>query len=488
VPQVASETSAHPISLTYRPARPDPAPGHAPASAFETMLDESAPAAERPRASSASNSASPERPESRPPVESRSPATSKTGSAGSGDDEPAEAKAADNKSADAGSTGSKTGDTDQGEATDPATPTEVTTEFDAAAQVDAQAEVDASGETETDGDETKAGDEPVKTAGQPANPDPDIIDDGVRAEGSGTDTGNADATALSGPKTGPAVAPTPTAAAHSENATHAADAAEGRTPPAAAAALQAAASKPADARAKGEEKQAAGPELPPQAKAEDAPGRGEQKPALPEHVDLPAQSHRNALPDNAAMAGSSNAHAAAKAAADATQPLAMAASLQQQQPAQSSAATATVSPQIPAQAAAVPLSGVAIEIASRALNGRNRFEIRLDPPELGRIEVRLDVDRDGRVTSHLIADRKDTLSLLQRDSAGLQRALQDAGLKTADEGLQFSLRDQSHGQNQERAGRSDAAQLVVEDDSLPTPVTIAGGRFFGRDGGVDIRV
>ncbi len=47
---------------------------------------------------------------------------------------------------------------------------------------------------------------------------------------------------------------------------------------------------------------------------------------------------------------------------------------------------------------AVPLAGVAIEIAGKALAGKNRFEIRLDPPELGRIEVRLDVDRDGNVT------------------------------------------------------------------------------------------
>ena len=46
-----------------------------------------------------------------------------------------------------------------------------------------------------------------------------------------------------------------------------------------------------------------------------------------------------------------------------------------------------------------------IEIAGKALAGKNRFDIRLDPPELGRIEVRLDVDRDGHITSHMIADR-----------------------------------------------------------------------------------
>jgi flagellar hook-length control protein FliK len=88
-------------------------------------------------------------------------------------------------------------------------------------------------------------------------------------------------------------------------------------------------------------------------------------------------------------------------------------------------------------ATAVPVAGLAVAIASQAQAGRNRFEIRLDPPELGRVDVRLDVDRDGRVTSRLVADRPETLDLLRRDAPELQRALQDAGLKTSDSGLQF---------------------------------------------------
>src|SRR5205085_3719929 len=64
--------------------------------------------------------------------------------------------------------------------------------------------------------------------------------------------------------------------------------------------------------------------------------------------------------------------------------------------------------------AAVPIAGLAVEIATRAQNGDRRFDIRLDPPELGRIDVRLDVDAKGHVTSHLVADRQDTLDLLKR--------------------------------------------------------------------------
>ena len=155
---------------------------------------------------------------------------------------------------------------------------------------------------------------------------------------------------------------------------------------------------------------------------------------------------------------------------------------------ENAAAPATLVSQPGPQPAAVPLSGVAIEIAGKALAGKNRFEIRLDPPELGRIDVRLDVDRDGNVTSRLTVDRPDTLDLLRRDAASLERALQDAGLKTANNGLQFSLRDQS--MNEEQAGTSpDAAVLVATDESLPSNDVIPQRyRLAGQGGGLDIRV
>jgi flagellar hook-length control protein FliK len=142
-----------------------------------------------------------------------------------------------------------------------------------------------------------------------------------------------------------------------------------------------------------------------------------------------------------------------------------------------------------AQPAPVPIAGIAVAIAGRALSGNHHFDIRLDPPELGRIEVRLKVDRDGRVTSHLIADRRDTFDLLRKDMPGLERALQDAGLKTAGDGLQFSLRDQSAGGGQD-GSRPRTPNLIVPDDVAPAlDVSARGyGRFAGRVGGLDIRV
>jgi hypothetical protein len=146
---------------------------------------------------------------------------------------------------------------------------------------------------------------------------------------------------------------------------------------------------------------------------------------------------------------------------------------------------------------AVPLAGVGFEITTKAAAGKNNIEIRLDPPELGRIEVRLNVDRDGNVSSILIADRQDTLDLLKRDSSGLERALQDAGLKTSDSGMQFSLRDQSLGPRQDGNGgggggnnNGKTAHIVVSDETAPNidiPINNYG-RLAGRLSGLDIRV
>jgi chemotaxis protein MotD len=138
---------------------------------------------------------------------------------------------------------------------------------------------------------------------------------------------------------------------------------------------------------------------------------------------------------------------------------------------------------------AVPVAGLAIEIVSRAQEGLKRFDIRLDPPDLGRIDVRLDVDHNGRVTSRLIVERAETLDLLRRDQPSLERALQQAGLKT-DGGIDFSLRDQSQS-SREQAPRDNAptARLIIPDDEAVTSETVRGyGRLIGLGGGVDIRV
>ncbi|WP_027582541.1 flagellar hook-length control protein FliK [Bradyrhizobium sp. Ai1a-2] len=167
-----------------------------------------------------------------------------------------------------------------------------------------------------------------------------------------------------------------------------------------------------------------------------------------------------------------------------------------QPPAPSTPTTPSANSQLTVTAAtthsnAVPVSGLAMEIAASAKSGKSRFEIRLDPPELGRIDVRIHVDNNGQVTSHLTVERPETLQMLRQDANQLQRALDNAGLSTGNSGLQFSLRDQSSsGQNGGHQPNPNAHRLIVsEEDSVPA--TVAGrsyGRMLGASGGVDIRV
>jgi flagellar hook-length control protein FliK len=140
----------------------------------------------------------------------------------------------------------------------------------------------------------------------------------------------------------------------------------------------------------------------------------------------------------------------------------------------------------------VPLSGLALEIAASIKSGKSRFEIRLDPADLGRIDVRIDIDRNGQVTSHLTVEKPETLSILRQDAPQLQRALDDAGVKTGSGGLQFSLRDQSSsGQNNGGDSRPNAQRLIITDEDTIPAASVAGrsyGRSLGASGGVDIRV
>jgi flagellar hook-length control protein FliK len=137
------------------------------------------------------------------------------------------------------------------------------------------------------------------------------------------------------------------------------------------------------------------------------------------------------------------------------------------------------------------LGGLALEIAASARSGKSRFEIRLDPADLGRIDVRIDVDRNGQITSHLRVEKPETLSMLRQDAPQLQRQLDDAGFKTGNGGLQFSLRDQSSsGQNNGNETGRNAQRLAISDEDT-VPPAVAGrtyGRMLGSSSGVDIRV
>ena len=94
------------------------------------------------------------------------------------------------------------------------------------------------------------------------------------------------------------------------------------------------------------------------------------------------------------------------------------------------------------QAGAPNFAALAMSIAAKSMGGAQHFDIRLDPPDLGRVQVRLSLDAAGTAQAHLAADKPETLALLQSGSSTLTRALHDSGVQLASNGLQFSLRGQ----------------------------------------------
>jgi flagellar hook-length control protein FliK len=86
------------------------------------------------------------------------------------------------------------------------------------------------------------------------------------------------------------------------------------------------------------------------------------------------------------------------------------------------------------------LPQLAFELVRQVNEGNSRFQLRLDPPELGRIDVRLDIDKAGQVNARLVVEKSETLDLMQRDQRALERALQQAGLDSSKTNLEFSLK------------------------------------------------
>jgi hypothetical protein len=151
-------------------------------------------------------------------------------------------------------------------------------------------------------------------------------------------------------------------------------------------------------------------------------------------------------------------------------------------PSPNPAAAALTAPRAPVAVERIPF-----EITSAARERTREIEIRLDPPDLGRVEVTIDVDGLGKVTTRLVVERSETLDQLRRDAPGLERMLNDAGLKTDSGSLQFSLREHGgerrHGEGGRRSKRG-VALIETGDVNAWRPPE----RSLARPSGLDVRI
>jgi flagellar hook-length control protein FliK len=139
------------------------------------------------------------------------------------------------------------------------------------------------------------------------------------------------------------------------------------------------------------------------------------------------------------------------------------------------------------------LPQIAFELARQMDGGNTRFQIRLDPPELGRIDVRLEIDQGGQVNARLTVEKAETLDLMQRDQRALERALQQAGIDQNKTNLEFSLKQNPFAGQQgqeDRDGRPGTQGEVTGgaavSEAEPTPPTVNLYRGSLQASGVNI--
>jgi flagellar hook-length control protein FliK len=145
-----------------------------------------------------------------------------------------------------------------------------------------------------------------------------------------------------------------------------------------------------------------------------------------------------------------------------------------------------VGPQTESGAAPPSFGTLAMNIAAKSKNGEKHFDIRLDPPELGRVEVKLSIDDAGKAQANLAVEKPHTLDLLQRDRSTLERALRDAGLDLAGGSLNFSLKGQEREPNAPAPGsRNMSLSAIAQDDSN---IVISSHHLIAADSRLDIRV
>lgn len=131
---------------------------------------------------------------------------------------------------------------------------------------------------------------------------------------------------------------------------------------------------------------------------------------------------------------------------------------------------------------------IAMQITRAADQNIDRMTVHLKPGELGKVTIALEVGPDNRLLAVISAERSETLDLLQRDSKSLEKALNDAGIKTDSGSLEFNLKGEGGAAENGRDGDGklhDGAVMLPGDidasdaGNIPTytPLILPEGRI-----------
>jgi flagellar hook-length control protein FliK len=239
------------------------------------------------------------------------------------------------------------------------------------------------------------------------------------------------------------------------------------------------------------------------AAADAKPANHDAAPALPSNTNKTEQTVTDSAPAQpqssaaaaaspthlASSGGAASQHVASQPASAATAPSAVAPISNVPHAIRSDATVAdpsAASTRADVSMPALDVAQVAARIAAKVKEGERHFDIRLDPPELGRVDVHLSVTRDGQAEAHVVADKPQTLEALQRDQQTLHRVLKESGLDLGSNALNFSLKGQERGDGsaQRYNARASAPKTDFSDPVAPIPIVSSRA----ADGRIDIRI
>lgn len=137
---------------------------------------------------------------------------------------------------------------------------------------------------------------------------------------------------------------------------------------------------------------------------------------------------------------------------------------------------------------------IALQIHRNAQTQVDTFRMQLHPTDLGQLEVRLKFSKDGTMKAHLVADKPETLAMLQKDSAQLQKMLEQSGIQLDGNALSFDLRQQrdqgtqsAYNNNGSRAAAGNADDDIAPAAGVQANIS-AGAMGSISQGGINIMV
>ncbi len=135
---------------------------------------------------------------------------------------------------------------------------------------------------------------------------------------------------------------------------------------------------------------------------------------------------------------------------------------------------------------------VLLQLNRGVKDGNDQMTIQLHPADLGKISIKLDIGSDGKVQGTVVADNPVTLNLLLKDVRGLERALQEAGLRADSGSLQFNLSGQGNtsGQTSNNSASNGSSNNNSFDTSVGVPDVSAdsGESWYLTPGRVNFKV